>query len=108
MTDAERETWIFGAVEQIEGENIPAKPFFDSVFKARSICDHPMKAMKAITQSNMEWSANLRRTEKMKRALYENANAPRLERKEIEMPDDEREAAAKEIRDAVNHLTSIE
>ena len=44
----------------------------------------------------------------MKRALYENANAPRLERKETETPDDERTEISEMLKKATSSLTNAD
>lgn len=78
MKDDERETWLMTAYAEIRA--IPAEPFLIAAAKARRICDHPAKIIPAIIRESQEFAESLLRVERTKRAQYENASAPRLQR----------------------------
>ena len=102
MSRDERETWLLAALAEVSG--IPAEPFFAASAKARTTCDHPAKIVPAIIRASQEWADSLIRVEKIKRAQYQNANAPRLKRQEVVMPDDERSEVAEMLKETTSAL----
>lgn len=93
MSQDERTTWLLAALAEVSA--IPAEPFFAASAKARTTCDHPAKIVPAIIRASQEWADSLIRVEKTKRAQFQNANAPRLKNKPIELdPDERREVSA--------------
>ena len=93
-------------VAYTEIRQIPAGPFLSAAAKARTVCDHPAKIIPAIIRGSQEWSDNLLRVERTKRAQYENATAPSLKQQAEVMPDEDREAVAALLRETQAALRS--
>ncbi|MEW4469022.1 hypothetical protein AB1K62_14440 [Parasphingorhabdus sp. JC815] len=104
MSRDERETWLLAALAEVC--HIPAEPFFAASAKARTTCDHPAKIVPTIIRASQEWADSLIRVEKIKRAQFQNANAPKLTRQEIVQDESERSEIAKILAEAKAGLMS--
>lgn len=104
MREDERVNWLTVAHSRIA--HIPAKPFWTACQYAMDHCDHPSKIIPTIIKRSKEWADSLLKVERIKRAQYQNANAPKLTRQEIVQDESERSEIAKILAEAKAGLAS--